>query len=69
MSTHSIRRFVGGALAGIFLAGSALAGNGALLGVTTGYPLINFVAATVPQGASYNGSALSVTGIDRKSVV
>ena len=63
MSTHSIRRTFGSALAGIFLAGSALAGNGALLGVTTGYPLINFVAATVPQGASYNGTTLSVTGM------
>ena len=49
MSIQMIGRSFAGALAGLSLAGAALAGNGALLGVNTGYPLINFVAATVPQ--------------------
>lgn len=44
------------------LAGSALAGNGALLGVGTGYPLINFNTGTSPS-ATYNGTTLSITGI------
>ena len=50
MRIQTIRRILGGALAGLMLAGSALAGNGALLGVATGYPLVNFVAATLVAG-------------------
>jgi hypothetical protein len=56
-------RKIASLVAGVLAISSVVsAGNGALLGVTTGYPLINFVAATVPQGAVYNGTTLSITG-------
>jgi len=42
----------------------AVAGNGALLGVTTGYPDITYVSATLAGGAAYTtsgGGALTIT--------
>jgi hypothetical protein len=62
MTKTTLRKQIFSAVSGLLLAGSVWAGNGALLGVTTGYPLINFVAATVPQGAVYSGSTLTITG-------
>jgi hypothetical protein len=61
MNIQTVRRIVSSALAGLLLAGSALAGNGALLGLTVGFPTINFTAA--PAGATYNGSSLVINGI------
>jgi hypothetical protein len=43
------------------MSSSAMAANGALLGVQTGFPLVDFVEGSVPQGASYNGSQLIIS--------
>ena len=43
------------------MSSAAMAGNGALLGVQTAFPLINFTEGAVPQGANYNGTQLVVT--------
>jgi len=49
------------AIGSLAMISPAMAGNGALLGVQVGYPLINFIEGSVVQGASYNGSQLVVT--------
>lgn len=43
------------------LSNAALAGNGALLGVQVDYPRINFTEGIASQGATYNGSTLTIT--------
>lgn len=45
----------------VLAAGSAYAGNGALLGVQVNYPRINFTEGLASQGATYNGSTLTIT--------
>ncbi|MCK6370209.1 MAG: hypothetical protein L6Q83_02590 [Gammaproteobacteria bacterium] len=45
----------------LLVAPLALAGNGALLGVQVDYPRINFTEGAASQGATYDGSTLTIT--------
>ncbi len=61
MRTQGFTRRVIAAAASLLLAPLALAGNGALLGVQVDYPRINFTEGAASQGATYDGSTLTIT--------
>lgn len=63
MSTKRTKNLIApvAGLCTLLVAGITSAGNGALLGVQVDYPRINFTEGVASQGATYNGTTLTIT--------